>query len=147
METIQRVAWLPSWFSLVTITEIQNYNLALLIIDRKLTKNFFWRFFPDMVINLRDLEGRHCAKSVQIWNFSWSVFSRIWTVFRCIYSLDLRIQSKYGKIRTRKNFTFGLFSRGEKDRNLCLPSDVFPFESGCLWCSNLVIKMLVQLMT
>ena len=39
----------------------------------------------------------HCVKNVQIRNFFWSVFSRI--------------QSEYGKIRTRKNSVFGHFSR------------------------------------
>ena len=38
----------------------------------------------------------HCVKSVQIQSFFWSIFS-------CI-------QSKYGKIRTRKNSIFGYFS-------------------------------------
>ena len=38
--------------------------------------------------------------------FFWSVFSRI-------YSVNVRIQSKYGKIRTRKNSVFGYFSRSE----------------------------------
>ena len=31
-----------------------------------------------------------------------------------IYSLDLRIQSKCGKLRTRKNTVYGHFSRSEK---------------------------------
>ena len=42
---------------------------------------------------------RHCVKSVQIRSFFWSVFSLI--------------QSKYTKIRTRKNCVFGHFSRSE----------------------------------
>ena len=37
----------------------------------------------------------------------WSVFSRV----RIEYSISLRIQSKCGKIRTRKNSVFGHFSR------------------------------------
>ena len=41
----------------------------------------------------------HCVKSVQIRRFFWSVFSRIRTEYR----VSLRIQSEYGKIRTRKN--------------------------------------------
>ena len=47
--------------------------------------------------------GVHCVKSVQIRSFFWSVFSRIH-----------RIQSKYGKIRTRKNSVFGHFSHNIK---------------------------------
>ena len=39
----------------------------------------------------------HCVKSVLIRSLFWSIFSRI--------------QSKYGKIRTSRNSTFGLFSR------------------------------------
>ena len=41
----------------------------------------------------------HCAKNVQIRSFFWFVFSSI--------------QSKYGKIRTRKNSVFGQFLRSE----------------------------------
>ena len=42
-------------------------------------------------------ESHHCVKSVQIRSYFWFVFS-------CI-------QSEYRKIRTRKNFVFGHFSR------------------------------------
>ena len=47
-------------------------------------------------------------ESVQIRSFFWSVFSCIWTE---IYGVNLRIQSEYRKIRTRKNSVFGHFSR------------------------------------
>ena len=40
----------------------------------------------------------HCAKSVKIRSFFWSVLSYI--------------QSEYGKVRTRKNSVCGNFSRG-----------------------------------
>ena len=43
------------------------------------------------------LDRKHCVNSVQIRSFFWSIFS-------CI-------QSKCGKIRTRKNSVFGHFSR------------------------------------
>ena len=52
--------------------------------------------------------------------FFWSVFSRI-------YSVNVRIQSKYGKIRTRKNSVFGYFSRSEpyiQSTIECAPSNV-----------------------
>ena len=49
----------------------------------------------------------HCVKSVQIWSFFWSVFSRIWTE----YSVSVRIRSECEKIRTRKNSVFGHFAR------------------------------------
>ena len=51
----------------------------------------------------------HCVKSVQIQSFFWSVFSFI-RIF-LIYYINLRIQSAYRKIRTRKNSISGLFSR------------------------------------
>ena len=58
---------------------------------------------------------QHCLKSVEIWRFFWSVFSRIRTEYREIFCISpfsvrmrsLRIQSECGKIRTRKNFVFG----------------------------------------
>ena len=57
----------------------------------------------------------------------WSVFSRIRTEYEEMWSISfpafglnterygvsLRIQSEYGKIRTRKNSVFGYFSRSE----------------------------------
>ena len=51
----------------------------------------------------------HCLKSVQIRNFSWSVFSRI--------------QSECGKSRTRKNSVFGHFSRSDKVKSY--PTDPY----------------------
>ena len=48
----------------------------------------------------------HCAKSVQIRGYFWSVFSRIQ-----FYFVSLRIQFKCGKIQTRNNSVFGHFSR------------------------------------
>ena len=44
----------------------------------------------------------HCVKSVQTYNFFWSVFS-------CI-------RAEYGKIRTRKNSVFGHFPRSESSK-------------------------------
>ena len=49
----------------------------------------------------------HCAKSVQIRSVFWSLFSRNRTEYREIQS----IQSKCGKMRTRKNSVSGHFSR------------------------------------
>ena len=46
----------------------------------------------------------HYVKSVQIQIFFWSLF------FWSIYWVNLCIQSKFGKIRTRKNFVFRYFS-------------------------------------
>ena len=50
--------------------------------------------------------------------FFWSVFSRIWIEYRDllnteIYSVNLSVQSKYGKIRNGKNSVFGHFSRNK----------------------------------
>ena len=45
-------------------------------------------------------------KMSKYWVFFCSIFSRIWTEFG-IYEVNLRIYSKYGKIRTRKNSVFG----------------------------------------
>ena len=43
----------------------------------------------------------YSVKRVEMQNFFWSVFSRIWTEYGDLRS-KLRIQSKCGKIRTRK---------------------------------------------
>ena len=55
----------------------------------------------DKLINMTMIKY-HCVKCVQIRSFFWSVFSRI--------------QSECGKIRTRKNFVFGHFSRSVSDK-------------------------------
>ena len=47
----------------------------------------------------------HCAKSVQIRSFFWSIFS------------------KYRKIRTEKNSVFGHFSRSEREAKALSESD------------------------
>ena len=54
---------------------------------------------------------RTLRENVQIWSFLWSVFSLI--------------QSKYGKMRTRKNSAFEHFLRIEssEDFNLLTPVD------------------------
>ena len=49
----------------------------------------------------------HCMESVQMRSFSWSVFSCI----RTEYGVNLRIQSEYKKMRTRKNSVSEYFSR------------------------------------
>ena len=54
----------------------------------------------------------HCVKSIQMWSFFWSVFSRIRTEYG-----DLRSKSPYSvrirEVRTRKNSVFGRFSRSD----------------------------------
>ena len=54
---------------------------------------------------------KHCAKSVQIGSYFWSIFSRSRTEYGEIFLV--RIQSECGKIRTRNNSVFGHFSRSE----------------------------------
>ena len=46
-------------------------------------------------------ETLHCVKSVQIWSFSGPYFP-VFGMNTKIYGINLRIQSKYGKIRTRE---------------------------------------------
>ena len=72
-------------------------------------------------INLRTkdspLENKDCVKSVQIRSFSGPYFP-IFELNTGIYSSNLRIQSEYGKIRTRKNSVFGHFSQSGLKSNL-----------------------------
>ena len=51
----------------------------------------------------------HCVKSVQIWSFSGPYFP-VFGLNTEIYSINLRMRSKYRKIRSRKNSVFGHFS-------------------------------------
>ena len=55
----------------------------------------------------------HCVKSIQIGSFFWSVFSCIRTEYGD-NSVNLRIQSEYRKIRTRKISVFGHFSGSDQ---------------------------------
>ena len=55
----------------------------------------------------------HCVKSIQIWSFFWSIFSRIRTEYgeiRSISPYSVRIR----EIRTSKNSVFGHFSRSDR---------------------------------
>ena len=64
--------------------------------------------------SLPNFASNHCVKSVQIRSFFWSLFSCIRTEYEDL----LRIQSKYRKIRTRKNSARGHFSSSEYYVNL-----------------------------
>ena len=55
----------------------------------------------------------HGVKSVQIRSFFSGPHFPVFGMNTETYSLNLCIQSEYGKIRTRKNFLFGHFSRSE----------------------------------
>ena len=59
---------------------------------------------------LRRFFKLHCMKSAQMRSFSGPYFP-IFGLNMEIYSKNLRIQSDYRKIRTRKSFVFGRFLR------------------------------------
>ena len=63
----------------------------------KMSKKTHKMIIPNQYLRSLTLEQVHCAKSIQIRSFFWSVFS-------CI-------ESEYREIRTRKNSVFGHFSR------------------------------------
>ena len=62
-------------------------------------------------------------------SFFWSVFPCVWTEYRDLH-VNLRIQSKYRKIRTRKNSVFGHFSRSAMNNKI-----VTSIEISVLWCN------------
>ena len=66
--------------------------------------------FCEVVSLVLSLLSYHCMKSVQILSFFWSVFSCIRIEYGDFHS-RFRILSECWKIRTRKNFLFGHFSR------------------------------------
>ena len=55
-------------------------------------------------------EVTHCVKSVQIRGYFWSVFP-VFGLNTKICEVNLRVPSKYKKMRTRNNSVFGHFSR------------------------------------
>ena len=61
------------------------------------------------------MEIKHCVKSVQIQVFPGPHFP-VFGLNTDIYSVNIRIQSKYRKIRTRKNSVFARFSRSDSER-------------------------------
>ena len=75
----------------------------------------------------------HWVKSVQIRSYFWSVFG----LNTKIYSINLRIQSEYRKIRTRNNYVFGHFSSSAEITSLCkkpLPMKILQF------CGHLMLQ-------
>ena len=68
---------------------------------RRPTLSSIFKLFSS-VVNIKF----HCVNSVQIRGFFWSVFSCVQTE----YAVNLRIQSEYRKIQTRKSYVFGHFS-------------------------------------
>ena len=66
---------------------------------------------------LEDSCSKHCLKSAQYGVFSGRDFPVLGLNTK-IYSVNLRIQSKYREIRTRKNSVFGHFSRSETLQNI-----------------------------
>ena len=89
-------------------------NVAMLMVSKT---NFFYqsgiRNTNSNLILCQEVEKwhYHCAKSVQIQSYFWSVFSRI----RTDYFVSLRIQSECGKIWTRNNSVFGHFTSSVSD--------------------------------
>ena len=67
-----------------------------------------WKRMLEIMHSLQVFDRKRCVKSVQIRSFFWSVFSRIWTEY-VEYFVNLGIQSKYGKIRTRKTPYLDIF--------------------------------------
>ena len=57
----------------------------------------------------------HYVKSVQIWSFSGPYFPVVGLNAEN-YSSNLRIQSEFRKIRTRKNYLFGQFQRSASQK-------------------------------
>ena len=81
----------------------------------------------------------HCVKKVHIPTFSGSYFP-VFGLNTEIYGVNLRIQSKYRKIQTRKNSVFGHFSRSVYclliiSSYLTLRWDYF--DEGILFCLGL----------
>ena len=74
---------------LLSMALFKFYDLKLIRVNNYFV---FFKLFP--ILKFKSL---HCLKSIQIRSFFWSLFSRI--------------QTEYEKIRTRKNFVFGHFSR------------------------------------
>ena len=67
-------------------------------------KNINWILLLNHVIRVKN----HCVKSVQVKRFSGPYFP-VFGLNTKIYPVNLGIQSKYGKIRTRKSSVFGHF--------------------------------------
>ena len=59
----------------------------------------------------------YCMKSVQIWSFS-GLYFLVFRLNKEIYGVNLRIQSEYRKIRTRKTSAFGRFSRSVRHESV-----------------------------
>ena len=85
----------------------QNFYKDILL--SKISSPHSWPFSDD---GLLSIFNKHCVKSVQIRSFSGPYFP-VFGLNAEIYEVNLRIQSKYGKMQTRKNSVFGHFSHSE----------------------------------
>ena len=81
----------------------------------------FEQFTLFWLVNSPTKWNNHCVKSVQIQVFSGPYFPLFGPNVE-IYSVNLRIQSEYRKILTRKNSVFGYFSPSECINN-CKETD------------------------
>ena len=80
-------------------------DVNVVLCGRIFSQRFRWDpFYGKLWLLLKSLYF-HYVKSVQIRSFFWSEYVNIGI------RVSLRIQSEYGKIRTRKNSVSGLFSR------------------------------------
>ena len=79
---------------------------------------------------------QHSVESVQLRSYFWSVFSCIRRNTE-IYSVNLRIQSEYRKIRTRENPAFGHFSLSTNKSSLAVNCQYMLFIVYC--CSEPLI--------
>ena len=75
----------------------------------------------------------HCVKSVQIWSYFWFVFFLVFGLNTEIYKVNLRIQSKYKKIRFSRSANFSRHKLYEKITAQKIKFPIKDFFSKCDW--------------
>ena len=104
-----KIVWKNATFSIQVVKKLPRNDYENGIKDNDMLK-----------YRLQREDYLHCVKSVQIQIFFWSAFSCIRTEYGDFF-VNLRIQSEYRKIRTRKKSVCGHFSRSVDENTLhCL---------------------------
>ena len=116
------------WKPLTHITKSSILNVAA-VLDSPLLL---------LTIKLTYFATTHNVKSFHIRSFFWSVFSYIRTEYEDLiqYGVNLRIQNEWMKIRTRKNYVYGHFSRSEHSKFYFYASIIFTFYVYLFTCDE-----------
>ena len=108
----------PSSHSCTDLSEAQFFPVSIAKINFSIDGRNFW---PNEM--LQGVKKWHCLKRGRVRSFSGLHF-HAFELNTEIYSVNLRIQSKFGKMQTKKNSKYGHFSRCVKSLSTNLYTEI-----------------------